>query len=61
MKKMEKWEQDQLDQLQTALGKVQLTEAEVKALTWLAGWDGRTVDSFCSIIKKVRAEPKLTE
>lgn len=32
---------------------VELTEREIGFLTWLAGWDSRTVENLKSLIQKV--------
>ena len=34
---------------------VELTEREIGFLTWLAGWDSRTVENLKSLIQKVQA------
>ena len=36
---------------------VELTEREIGFLTWLAGWDSRTVENLKSLIQKIRATP----
>lgn len=33
---------------------VELTEDEIRTLTWIAGWESRTVENLCSAIRKVR-------
>lgn len=33
---------------------VDLTEDEIRTLTWIAGWESRTVENLCSAIRKVR-------
>ena len=33
---------------------VDLTEDEIRALTWIAGWEIRTVENLRSAIRKVR-------
>ena len=34
---------------------VELTEREIGFLTWLAGWDRRTIENLKSMIQKIRA------
>ena len=34
---------------------VELTEREIGFLTWLAGWDRRTIENLKSLIQKIRA------
>lgn len=34
---------------------IELTEREIGFLTWLAGWDSRTVENLKSLIQKVQA------
>ena len=34
---------------------VELTEDEIRTLTWIAGWESRTVENLRSAIQKVRA------
>lgn len=33
---------------------VELTEDEIRTLTWIAGWESRTVENLRSAIQKVR-------
>ena len=44
------------DRLQAFLAEngVELTEDEIRTLTWIAGWESRTVENLCSAIRKVR-------
>ena len=51
---MEKWQRENLERLRTAMGPVELTEAEARTLAWLAGWDELTTENVCRIFRKVR-------
>ena len=33
---------------------VELAVDEIRTLTWIAGWESRTVENLCSAIRKVR-------
>ena len=51
-------------ELNEIFGDIELTEAEMRTLIWLAGWDGYTIENVLSAIRKVewynksRANPR---
>ena len=48
-------------ELNEIFGDIELTEAEMRMLIWLAGWEESTVDNLLSVIEKaarIRAEKK---
>lgn len=60
MKKLEKWEQENLARLLDAIGEEHaeyLTDGERQTLAWLAGWEKSTIDNMCSILAKQRNNP----
>ena len=40
-------------ELNEIFGDIELTEAEMRMLIWLAGWEENTVDHLLSVIEKV--------
>ena len=54
---MDTWQLDNLDRLLAAIG-MPVTDAELRTLTWIAGWDAPTIDNVISIITRLRATKK---
>ena len=48
-------------ELNEIFGDIELTEAEMRMLIWLAGWDEYTVENVLSAIRKAMAEAKRRE
>jgi len=48
--------EQQLRQLQDAIGNIELTPAERRSIEWLAGWESETVENICRIIAKIKKE-----
>ena len=48
-------------ELNEIFGDIELTEAEMWTLIWLAGWDEYTIENVLSAIRKAMAEAKRRE
>ena len=48
-------------ELNEIFGDIELTEAEMRMLIWLAGWDEYTIENVLSAIRKAMAEAKRRE
>ena len=48
-------------ELNEIFGDIELTEAEMRTLIWLAGWDGYTIENVLSAIRKAMAKAKRRE
>ena len=48
-------------ELNEIFGDIELTEAEMRTLIWLAGWDEYTIENVLSAIRKAMAEAKRRE
>lgn len=54
MNKLEVHQKKQFSQLINAIGPdIELSDAEIRSLMWLAGYEASTVENIASVIKKV--------